>query len=299
MGEAKRRKQTDANYGRLPQFREKRGLVISPPVEINGSQLYAKSSNIDEMELRFALMYWDKLVWPQSRVIHFSSNPDEEFLEAEGVLQRPEYTFWGDGAQSIAQSQIQAFLDLDKSEPGAWALSQGENSLLLHDNHFERGGGGLVELFRAIPIPSHDVPLAEILEFKHRRKDELHFLRLHIDKLVSELEKSEHSESIIREQVATIDEACSDLLKLGKQWQFPAFVSNLKLSFTLSAQSVGPWAVGGWLLGQQFGLTAASLASAAGGAISSLELKGDIGLRSPQAPKNPFRYTYLAHEELR
>ncbi|MCD7111598.1 hypothetical protein LRX75_21405 [Rhizobium sp. DKSPLA3] len=96
MGEAKRRKASDANYGNPI-----RGLIVSPPIDINKSRIYIKSHQIDRQELKAALLFFDKLVWPSSRAVHFGSGPEEEFLEAEGILARPEYTYNGDFAQAL------------------------------------------------------------------------------------------------------------------------------------------------------------------------------------------------------
>ena len=125
MGESKRRKAAVPTYG-VP----KRGLVLSCPIEIQGNRLLLKSSNLDPQELRFALLFWDKLVWPSSRALHIASGPDEQFLESEGVLSRPSFTFNGDIAQGMAMTQIAAFSQLDQIEPGVWAIAQGENSFL-------------------------------------------------------------------------------------------------------------------------------------------------------------------------
>ena len=190
MGEAKRRKDSEPNFGRIPKSPSIRGLVVSPPIEIEGTSLRIKHSNLDPQELRFALLFWDRLVWPSSRAIYISSGPDESFLEAEGVLTRPDYTINGDMAQGVLKGQIQAFLDLNRREPGAWALAQGENSLLLRDGLVMEGNGALVELHRAIPIPKHDVPLAEILEFRLKRRDELLLLRQQLESFVFEIESS-------------------------------------------------------------------------------------------------------------
>src|SRR3989442_5161137 len=103
MGDAKRRKQADPNFGRIPKRPAHRGLVISPPLEIEGERLFIKSTSLHPQELRFALLFWDRLVWPSSRAIHIASGPDEQFLESAGVLRRPDYTFNGDAAQGIAR----------------------------------------------------------------------------------------------------------------------------------------------------------------------------------------------------
>lgn len=298
MGEAKRRKATEPNYGIIPKNAEHRGLVISPPIEIEGTSLRTKSSNIDGQELRFALLFWDRLVWPSSRAIYFSSNQDEQYLESAGILERPDYTINGDGATGIAKGQIQAFHDLDHREPGIWALAQGENSFMWKDGFVQGGTGALVELHRSIPIPKHDVPLAEILEFKQRRRDELVLLRRHLDAFVAEIEKSEDKLDALRRYIAEIDQACANLLKVGKEWQFPVYLSNFKASFSLNpVRFLGP-AAGAWKAVDSHGLPMAATAAVAAGAASTLDIKADFGLRSPRRPKSPYRYAYRIDREL-
>ncbi|UUZ74805.1 DUF6236 family protein [Polaromonas sp. P1(28)-13] len=271
---------------------------MSPPIEIEGSRLFVKSSNLDPQELRFSLLFWDRLVWPSSRAIHFSSGPDETFLESAGILTRPEYTFNGDGAQGIARGQIQAYQELERSEPGVWALAQGENSLLLKDGLADEGKGTLVELHRAIPVPKQDVPLAEILEFRQRRRDELMLLRHHLESFVSEIEGAADKPLALQKRVAELDQACANLLTVGKEWQFPVYLSNLKASFSLSPTKFLPAVAGGWKMGEPYGLTAAAAVAAAAGAASTLDIKADYGLRSMRRPTNPYRYAFQMHEEL-
>lgn len=298
MGEAKRRKQINPNFGRIPKSTGYRGLVVSPPIEIEGSRLFAKSSNLDPQELRFALLFWDRLVWPSSRAIHFASGPDETFLESAGILFRPEYTVYGDAAQGIAKGQIQAFQDLEHSEPGIWALAQGENSFLWKDGLIDEGKGALIELHHAIPIPRHDVPLAEILEFKQRRRDELLLLRYQLESFASEMEGSIDKPLALQKRISEIDQACANLLLVGKEWQFPVYLSNIKASFSLTPLTFLP-AIGlGWKFGEPFGLPTAATAAAVAGVGSMLEIKGDFGLRSTKRPMSPYRYAYQIQQEL-
>lgn len=299
MGEAKRRKEKNPNFGSIPERPSRRGLVISPPIEIAGTSMFVKSSNLDPQELRFALLFWDQLVWPSSRAVYFASGPDEEYLESAGILKRPDYTFNGDAAQGIALGQIQAFFDLDKSEPGTWALAQGENSLLLKaSNLLNEEGGALVELHRAIPIPSRDVPLAEILEFKQRRHDELILLRLRMESFVMEIQGSQDKLDALQKCIKEIDQACADLLKLGKEWQFPVHLSDFKATFSLSPLKFLPAVAAGWKLGEKYGLSAATAAAVGAGAVSTLEIKADWGLQSVRKPMSPYRYAYLIDKEL-
>lgn len=298
MGEAKRRKQTELNFGRVPKSANYRGLVVSPPIAVQDSSLFVKSSNLDPQELRFALLFWDKLVWPSSRAISFASGPNETFLENAGILTRPEYTFYGDAAQGIARSQIQAYQDLARAEPGTWALAQGENSLLLREGLVEEGTGTLIELHRAIPIPKHDVPLDKILEFKQRRRDELVLLRYLLESFMSEIKESADAPLALQKRIAELDQACADLLTVGKEWRLPVYLSSLKASFNFNPLKFLPAVGAGWKMGECYGLTAATSVALAAGVVSTLEIKGDFGIRSMKVPKSPYRYAYRIYKEL-
>ena len=57
MGEASKRKKTDPLYGKVAQKDRFKGIIVSPPIEIDGSSIYARSSNLDDMELRLSLIH--------------------------------------------------------------------------------------------------------------------------------------------------------------------------------------------------------------------------------------------------
>lgn len=297
MGEAKRRKSIDPNYGKIPKNILERGIVISPPIICDDQGLKIKSSVLDESELRFSLLYWDKLVWPSSNIFHMTSNDDAKFLEREGVLTRPNYNFNGTAGKIMAATQIKAFRDLEANEPGQWTMAMGENSLQINMTDFKEDEGALIELHRAIPIPAHDVPLNDILEFKERRKPELFALRHHMDQLLAEIHNSTDKQTILEKKINEIDTACTNLLKVSREWQLPVYVSNLKASFSINSRTLSHGAIGAWLLGGPLGLPVATAVSV-GAALSTVEIKGDFGFRSIRRPPNPYRYTFKAHEEL-
>jgi hypothetical protein len=170
---------------------------------------------------------------------------------------------------------------------------------LWKDGLADEGEGALVELHRAIPVPKHDVPLTEILEFRQRRRDELILLRHQLESFVAEIEGSADKSIALQKCVAELDQACSNLLAVGKEWQFPVYLSNIKASFSLSPQKFLPAVAGGWAMGLPYGLPAATAVAGAFGAISTLEIKGDYGLRLMKRPRSPYRYAFQMHEELR
>jgi Family of unknown function (DUF6236) len=318
MGESKRGKASDPNYGKpkpapgqskptpgrsgsLPELLEptQRGLVVSSPMEIQGSNLFVRSPQLDPQELRLSLLFWDRLAWPFSRSVYLPAGPDEQFLETEGVLVRPEFTFEGGAAQGIAMTQIAAFKQFDQNEPGMWALAQGENSLLLKNGDLEVDKGAFIELYRAVPVPDRNVPLNDILEFKQKRRDELLLLRNEIDNIFFELNSANNGAAELANHVTRIDSACAAAIRVSKEWQFPVRLSNLKTSFdwrpfvTVAGAFAGYQAAGAMSLPMTTSILAGAAATA-----SALKIAGDFGWRGLRPRQGPYRYVSQFHNEL-
>ncbi|WP_338580046.1 DUF6236 family protein [Pseudomonas sp. ML2-2023-6] len=293
MGQAKERKKNDPYYGKPVH----RGLVISSPARVNGADyLHMMSTGLHPQELRFALMFWDKLVWPDG-AISFEGGPDELFLEDCGIIERPRYSIDGASGSGFLAGQIMAYQDMEAREPGAWALAQGENSLFVEGPRLVVGKGAQIELTRAVPIPTVDTPLQEILEFKQRRKDELLSFRLHIESLAEKVSASDEPSAELEKQVSEVEKACSDLVAVGKDFQFPMHVSTFKTSLNLKPSLVGE-VVGAWQGGATYGLEIATLAAGFAGLRSAVRIETDLGLRSIKAPVSPYKYAYRISDEL-
>lgn len=317
MGEAKHRKAHDPDYGKVPkQLRDSgpgshgpdsycvpklpencRGLVISCPIKIDGVTLTISSSELDRQELRVASLLWDRLVWPTSRAIYISGGPDADYLQQNGLLFRPEYTFNGDMAQGMAMTQITAFRELESREPGRWALAQGERSFMLQTGMTDQDRGTLVELHRAVPIPDQDVPLEEVLEFKLRRADDLAALRIELDQCYLLIDSAEDKAFAELTQFKKVDSACADMVKLARE-SFPFRMASLGMQFTSGALSGGKV---GCMAGDRLGLplVGAAIGAAAGGVIkAAVSLRRDLGLHKAKFTNHPYRFVYHAHDEL-
>jgi hypothetical protein len=289
LGEAKRKAAWAAGL--------KRGLVVSAPVEIQGSELRIRESRLDPQELRFALLFWDRLAWPKSRVVAIQSDADAQFLEDIGIMTRPlvEARTAGIVADLFAAGHFHAFLDLDRKEPGAWALAQGENSFLLNNGKLSEGRGFLVELHRAIPVPDRDIPLADILEFKEKRRDELGHLRDELDSSYSILVNSADSALEIQRLRRRIESACTDLLMISKETRRPFRLTDVRISFQVQIDRMTLGALVGWAVGQQFALS--ELGAIVGG-VSGITVSSDFGIIGLRRRSNPYRYVYHFHNEL-
>ena len=300
MGEAKLRSVTELFFGKLPKGHGDRGIIVSTPIKISDAGIRAEGG-LDPAELRFALLYWDRLVHPSSTHFLFEGGPEEQLLVSEGVLSCPVFSHSGGDVEAIILDPFfKAFEERERRHPGAWAVLQGERSLNLkgYSRLFQPAQGLSINLFRAIPVPTPEVPINEILEFKRRRKAELIALREHMDNLSTALETSEEH-SRLATTISEIDKSCADLLKVSSEWQSPVYISDLNASINYKSEKALPLAGGAFKLFEPYGLTAASVAAGAAGLMSVLEIKSGLGFRSPKRPPNPFRFSYLAHKELR
>ena len=319
MSESSWRKRNDPSYGRTVEppivsqtksptdIATERGLVICNPMEIEGNCVKGKSSDLNPDELRFSLLYWDKLAWPKSRGIDFGENHDALFLRQSGILSRPvpkrdTFSALGD---ILLHGQFSILKELDMIQPGQWAMAQGENSLSLHPDFKEstKSGDWVVELHRAIPIPAGDVPLQEILEFKYRRRDELLLLRSHFEALASEISVSSDPEITLRDKIAEVDSACANLLEVGREWRWPIKLGSWNASITVEPVKMASYAAGFATAADRVysvGMPACMAIAAATALASTLSLKpSSFEFQGIKRPRNPYRYAYSIDAELR
>jgi hypothetical protein len=297
MGEAKRRKAADPSYGRL-----KRGLIITSPVEAtkDGARI---SGGLDLQDLRYSLLFWDRLVWPSNNYISIKSGPDEEYLETAGILQRPRYNFVDakTGIEPLIDAQVKAFTERDGAEPGTWDLCQTSTALLANTTGLIKDGGAQIELYRAIPVPDKDVPLNDILEFKRKRHDELTALRNEIDGLMSGVNAAEDPQDELRKKLESVDRACADVVRISSEWNFPVRLSNVKASLDLKPFEILAAGISGYYASTLLGLTQAALGGALGAAAASktaLKISGDFGWQGLKKRSNPYRYVAQFNNEL-
>lgn len=304
MGESARRKRSDPTYGRFAKgaTQEKRGIVVCPPMVIDGKSMRTEG-RLDKQELRFSLLFWDELAWPATNGIFFGGGPDEAFLEKEGVLTRPHINIQsGSGAgELLGLPHLQAFRDLDAKEPGKWSLATGERSFQWTELPLSGAEAAVVELHRAIPVPDIDVPLAEILEFKGRRADQIGLLRAEMERCAAVVRAAEnHGEELIKE-CQHVERACLDLLRVGKEWQFPMRLSDIKVTFETKPGEVMARAIEGAALSHffDFAVLGTFLAATVGGVLASgLKISGTPRLQGLRPRPGPYQYVYSFHKEL-
>jgi hypothetical protein len=207
-----------------------RGLIIPPAKNITDNS-FSFSANIDNVELRRYLLYWDILDFPDSGFIRFQGNPDLDFLEDAGILKRTKVQFPFHGTPDLLFSVAQAeALKINKKNLGEeWSIAQNGPKLLFPDSISTISTAIEVDLCDCLPIPATDVPLNDILEFKVKRKDELMQFRKLMDDFYSQLNMSTDILSTSAEIIAEIDYNISTLHKVMMESKIKRFLSSVKV----------------------------------------------------------------------
>ncbi|OWY04701.1 hypothetical protein B6V75_00675 [Thioclava sp. F1Mire-8] len=205
---------------------------------------------------------------------------DERYLKECKLLSEMEVSVGqvsGRAGLIYSHLHLAAFKELEEREPGLWSMSEGENSFNLQAKGiFTQGRGALVELHRAIPLPTADVPLEDLLNFKEKRRDELLSLTLEIDGLFSRVMNAEDSDFELKRAIGEIDQRCSDVVAAGRESKIRFSLSDFTygVSLELSSTNLLMSGAAGAIMGTTVGLP---VVGATIGAASSF-IKFNVGL---------------------
>lgn len=205
----------------------KRGIVISTPIIAKTGLLQIDAVPLNAQQLRYWLLFWDKLNLPQFDSCYIDPGKEGEFLKNVGILERHQVdnviiSMSDDPTNDRPEEQFQyhflkAFRELDAKEKGVWSIATGDQAISLDDDEFDEGRGILFRLHHAIPVPAKDVPLDDVLKFKEKRRDELLALRYHLDAAYLRITTSPDRPFSLNSELAAIELALIDLSNSSKQ----------------------------------------------------------------------------------
>ncbi len=317
MGESKRRKESDPSYGTRPKGG--RGIMLlpdlfeeknsSPKVTAKGIEgpVIAIPSMWRPEQLRFGLCFWDRIAWPSISVLPSHGSTDMDFLESEGVLVRPEASLVPNltsPGRGFADTYFRAYQDLENKEPGRWCLSaSAEHDLrsFLGD-HIAPDRGITVSLHHAIPIPTRNVALQDLLEFKQKRNSELEALRKELDSYKQLITSATDRAEVLATQRDRIDAACVDLLSVSREQKMPIHISDMSLEIDFNGSAALVVAAAASVFSDHLNLPGVEkfLASAGVIALSSIKFKAGFGIGDNKAKlrQSPFLYVHYLNKEL-
>lgn len=252
----------------MSEYKQKRGIVISFPFSVGKNGTIVNNLTYDSLQIPKYLLYWDRIECPVhtseqqlssfsflmrgSKSTHKGSTyPELDYLEECGVLQRHNIDFkYFSGISDHERNlliQDQAFQKHNANEPGLWSIAQSSTSPDFYNN--SESLAAEVELYGMLPIPAKDVPLADILEFKTKRADELIELRMYLDELNQEIINSVDIPRTKSTTMLKLEKSLKDIDTTLDESKIKKLYGNLR--HVINHESFG---------GVAFGATAASTA---------------------------------------
>lgn len=271
-----------------------RGLIVSPPIEFleDGAVYLPHGTNLDLQELRFSLLFWDRLEYPAPQPFFWDSGPEGNYLEECNILQR---TRWNSGALGMGpdvfrKAHVGVFAMHEKNEPGKWSVASGPRSVSFNDADLIPARGALVELHHAIPVPDKDVPLQDILEFRFKHAAELQALRHHLEAIYQRVLAAGDGPLAIRTEAEALQSAIVDQIRISKESGLKFRPVSLNASLNLykgTSVTAGAFSLG---------LSAATALLA--GAVASISIGPGTALSWGNTTGTPFLYVAAYHNEV-
>jgi hypothetical protein len=217
-----------------------RGIVITPNYKIlnNGGGIQL-AGGVDPINLRNYLLFWDKIDYPVNNMIHVGGGPDIDFLIQEGIAKSTEIRFQKmeaheNGLLFIA-SQMAAYDQNNKLEQEEWSIAQPTDVLLIPNADAKPQGCLEFELYQAVQIPTAEVPLQDVFEFKKRRLPELIALRDSMDSIVDQIMGSQDIPKRKNKALNRLHRNLNDFNRVMKETKFQ------RVKRSLTAVATDPW----------------------------------------------------------
>jgi len=271
-----------------------RGVIASALQFGSGENSGGVTLNSSSVPLRYLTLYWDKVVIPDSKIIHFEL-PNQDILIDAGVVLRPIASVKNSvaGPAEILQAQSHIAQELIESDIETdWAIHQVGISFVFPPEFQKETRTVRVNLQKTLPVPPDDVPFEDILDFKDRRKDELKGLHEHLDELYLEVLRSPDPSLSGKAAIAKFRASLDDLQKVSdERWK-----STRKYDLSVDLNVDGAKLVTAAAAGAAFNFYAASALaiplSALGGLISCIKVGAKVS-QSFEPAKNKTKLGYL------
>lgn len=276
-----------------------RGIIAAPAI-INrlpeGFQI-ERHLNIDE--LRYYALYWDEVVIPANNAVYIGIPQEEEFISA-GAIKRPLVQLSGlIDTDAMLSCQSKVAKDLVKENKGTdWVIQQfGEKCLLLEDYSEERNTLR-IDLAACLPVPTGEVNIHDILEFKEKRKNEFIALHEYLDEFYEQALSSPDQSLASKKALSKLAKSINDLDKVTHERFQKSNKHDLSAELNLYGRDIWIGAAAGAGLAASTGLDFASgftlpIATIAGALMSTVRVTAKTTRTFQPAEKN-LKLAYLS-----
>lgn len=215
----------------------KRGIIATPGI-INrlpkGLQM-AGSFSLDEM--RYYALYWDNVVIPTNNLVHMGLPQEEAFISA-GAIERPNVAFNGsyEGDQvtnAVLSCQSIVAKELVKDKGIDWVIQQFNDELIILDDYIEERNTLRIDLASCLPVPTGEINIHDILNFKELRKTELIALHEYLDEVYQQALLFPDQTLASKKAISNLTRAIEDLDKVTQEGFKEYMKHNLSTVFNL------------------------------------------------------------------
>lgn len=221
----------------------KRGIIATPGI-INrlpkGLQM-AGSLSLDEM--RYYALYWDNVVIPTNNLVHMGLPQEEAFISA-GAIERPNVAFNGsyEGDQvtnAVLSCQSIVAKELVKDKRIDWVIQQFNDELIILDDYIEERNTLRIDLASCLPVPTGEINIHDILNFKELRKTELIALHDYLDEVYQQALLFPDQTLASKKAISNLTRAIEDLDKVTQEGFKEYMKHNLSTVFNLYKDKIG------------------------------------------------------------
>lgn len=225
-----------------------RGIIAAPGIIKPIDRGFVMERSISAQKLRYYVMYWDKVVIPGNNLVYISV-PEESDLIASGAISRPRVEFRGSfsGDQvtyAILSCQSIVAEKLVREEDTDWVVHQIGGQFVVPKIFSEDKTIIRVALAGALPVPAGDTPIADIVDFKERRRDELKELRDALDEMYQEILRTPDRDlatkkalSRLQESISRIDQSVVERFARSRKFDLSVHLNLSGKDFTLGASA--------------------------------------------------------------
>lgn len=267
-----------------------RGVIAAPSVIRPLDQGFIMERGITIEELRFYILYWDKIVIPDNNLFSVGVPEENELLACEAIS-RPKVNYQGSyrgdqitnailSCQSVVAKELVQDKDVD------WVLHQIGDSLAILDDFACEQNSLRVSLANALPVPIGEIQFQDILEFKRRRADELAELHSSLDELYFEILDSPDQDLMAKAVVSRLLKAIQNINNVSNEKFEVTKKYDLSAELNLSGNDVITGAGAGALVDFYSNGLTIPIATIAGAIISLIKISAKVNVTFEPAKEN-------------
>lgn len=274
----------------------KRGLIAAPGIINRLPEGFEMKRSLSLDEMRYYALYWDKVVIPSNNLVHIGVPQEDAFISA-GAIERPNIGFEGSygGNQltdAILSCQSIVAKELVKDKTMDWVIQQFGDECILLDNYSEERNTLRIDLAACLPVPTGEVNIYDILEFKEQRKNEFITLHEYLDEFYEEALSSPDQDLASKKALSKLAKSIDDLDKVTHERFQKSNKHDLSAELNLYGRDIWIGAAAGAGLDFASGFTL-PIATIAGALMSTVRVTAKTTRTFQPAEKN-LKLAYLS-----